>query len=181
MTEPARISLTRPVIVVVALFALALLGLLVTLVVLIADQRTLTEQLQAAGALARTLLDADVERVTRALGDADLPRVADELLTQDRLRRLLVRGTATLGATQALHTVPKVTRAAEAVPRIEAILTESLRVQRETLEQTRQTRALVVELRAIGVETRDLTRTAARSAESLDRKLGGSLPTAAGG
>jgi hypothetical protein len=243
VTEPARISFTRPAWAALTVLGLLLLGLLATQIVLLEDQRTTVdrqlavavrqikavepvteearpflresraalpasrrlvtsatplvrdlrraradEQLEAAGALARTLLGADVGTATRHLRRADLPRLATtlqqvggELLTQDRLRRTLVRTAAVLGEVQRLHTVEKATRAAETVPRIERVLLESLAVQRETLAQTRETRALVVGLRDIGLETRELTRTAAGAARSLDRKTGPSLASASGG
>jgi hypothetical protein len=112
------------------------------------------EQLQAAGALARTLLDADVPRLTDTV-----ERLADELLQQDRLRRVLVRSASVLGETQALNTVPKLTDAAELAPEQFRVLRESLAVQRETLSITR-------ELLAVARETE-------RHAESLDAKTGG--------
>ena len=145
------------------------------------DQARAAEQLQAAGALARSLLDAgaadaarDVRRLTDAVVRADLPElaqafdtVASELLRQDRLRRLLVRSTTVLGEVQALNTVPKLTDAAELAPDQHRILRESLSVQRETLAMTRQ-------LLEVARETE-------RHAESIDNKTGGPLVPASGG
>jgi hypothetical protein len=138
------------------------------------DRARAGEQLEAAGALARALLDAgapeaarDVRQLTDAVVRADLPRLVDgvealtgELLRQDRLRRLLVRGNDVLGQTRALHTVPKLTEAAELAPDQFRVLSESLAVQRQTLSITR-------ELLAVARETE-------RHAESLDAKTGGS-------
>lgn len=154
------------------------------------DRARVGEQLQAAGALARSLLDAragrNLQRLPALADDAhqltrDVSRLTGELLAQDRLRRTLVRTSATFGELRALHTVPKITRAAEIAPRQLQILEESLAVQREILALTREGVTGVNELRGIGRETLTETRRAANSAESLDRKLGGRLPTAAGG
>jgi hypothetical protein len=124
-------------------------------------------------ALSSVLLDADVGGATsavrrmasvvdRALASADvaattrsLRRVTDELSRRDRLRTLLVRSTRVLGAVEATGMVPKVSAAAESVPRLEALLQRSLAIQEELL--------------AIGRDTN-------RHAASLDRKLGGELP-----
>jgi hypothetical protein len=254
---PARVSFSRPVWAAMALFAVLMIAILATLVILIEDQRTTTdrqlaatakqadaavplirearplvretiaalprtqqltrraltltraatplvqdfsdarapEQLQAAGALARTLLAADVGAMTRAVARADLPAlagrlttVADQLLRQDRLQRLLVRSTAVLGEVRARDLVAKSGRAADTVPEIAATLRESLAVQRETLQHTRElaaigreTLAIVRDARDITRDARDLTRTAARAAESLDRKTGPSLAGPSGG
>ena len=148
--------------------------------VLLDDLRPLTrdlrdarapEQLQAAGALARTLLAADIGEMARAVQRADLPRLAtdvrevsSELLRQQRLRRLLVRSNAVLGEVRARNLVQKSSRAAESVPRMEAILRESAEIQRETL--------------AIAQQTRREAERAARAAESIDRKTGPSLAPA---
>ncbi|HWT92963.1 MAG TPA: hypothetical protein VN238_08210 [Solirubrobacteraceae bacterium] len=171
------------------------------------DRARVGEQLQAAGALARSLLDAgagrnlqrlprladDVARLPGLADDAaaltrDVSRISDTLLEQDRLQRVLVRSAATFGELRALHTVPKITRAAEIAPRQLTILEESLAVQREILTLTREGVAGVNELRGIGRDLQQIGRQtlteagrAARSAESLDRKLGGQLPTALGG
>jgi hypothetical protein len=132
------------------------------------------EQLQAAGALARTLLDADVGEMARAVQRADLPNLAtdlravsSELLRQQRLRRLLVRSNAVLGEVRARHLIEKSSVAAESVPRMETILRESLQIQRETLE--------------IAQQTQRAAERAARSAESIDRKTGPSLAPTSGG
>lgn len=154
------------------------------------DRARVGEQLQAAGALARSLLDAragrnlqrlpgladDAQRLTREVG-----RISDALLEQDRLPRVLVRSAATFGELRALHTVPKITRAAEIAPRQLTILEESLAVQRQILTLTREGVTGVNELRGIGRETLVEARRAAKNAEDLNRKLGGQLPTAVGG
>ena len=132
------------------------------------------EQLQAAGALARTLLEADIGEMARAVQRADLPNLAtdlravsSELLRQQRLRRLLVRSNAVLGEVRARHLVEKSSVAAESVPRMEALLRESVRIQSQTL--------------AIAQETQRAAERAARSAESIDRKTGPSLAPTSGG
>lgn len=132
------------------------------------------EQLQAAGALARTLLEADIGEMARAVQRADLPdlatdlrAVSSELLRQQRLRRLLVRSNAVLGEVRARHLIEKSAVAAESVPRMETILRESMQIQRETLE--------------IAQQTQRAAERAARSAESIDRKTGPSLAPTSGG
>lgn len=154
------------------------------------DRARVGEQLQAVGALARSLLDArtgrNLQRLPGLADDArrltrDVSRLTGELLEQDRLRRTLVRTSATFGELRALHTVPKITRAAEIAPRQLTILETSLDVQRQILALTREGVTGLNELRGIGRETLTQTRRAANSAESLDRKLGGQLPIAGGG
>ena len=89
--------------------------------------------------------------------------VTDELTTQDRLRRFLVRGTSIFGQVRAMDTVPKLTAAAQAVrtrvvPYLEKIV------------------ALLTETQALNRDTRDIARDTNRHVVSLDRKLGGELP-----
>jgi hypothetical protein len=146
------------------------------------------EQLQAAGALARTLLQADAGAAMHAIRRADLPRLAatltrlaDELQHRDRLRRLLVRTNGVLGEVRSRHLIAKSSTAAERVPEIERVLRESLAVQRETLELTRQLTEIGRQTRDTALETRDHAREAARAAESLDRKTGPSLAAPSGG
>lgn len=223
MTDPARMSFTRPAWAALAVLGLLLLGLLATQIALLEDQRTTvdrqlavavrqletvepvaddarpylresraalpagrrlvreatplvqelrnaraSEQLQAAGALARTLLEADIGTTTRQIDRADLPRLSARL-------------TDTLDDLGRSRAIAKGAEAAETVPRIEAVLRRSLAVQRQTLVEAYETRQLVVALRDLGIETRDLTRDAAEAAKSLDRKTGPSLATASGG
>lgn len=127
-------------------------------------------QLRRSGALASTLLGGDVGGVlddVRGLaalpGNADLAGTArslaettDELNRGTRLQRLLVRLTQVVGQAQQLRFVPKATAAAESVTgRIEPLLEEGVRMQRELIVLTRDTN---------------------RHAANLDRKLGGDLP-----
>jgi hypothetical protein len=127
-------------------------------------------------ALSAVLLDADVGAATvgvrrmaslvdGALASVDVPgtaaslkRVTDELSRRDRLRTLLVRSTRVLGQVEATQMVPKVSAAADVVPRLQALLERSLAVQEELL--------------VIGRDTN-------RHAASLDRKLGGEVPVPA--
>ena len=167
------------------------------------------EQLQAAGALARRLLAADLPGATRTLMRADLPkatarlarltsdvsRLTSVILEQDRLQRLLVRSTSVLGEIRRRDLIAKSATAAETVPDIErllqashAILRQSLVVQSETRSLTAETLATTRETRDLTRETRDLTREArdeaeraADAAESIDRKTGPSLRPTSGG
>jgi hypothetical protein len=141
-------------------------------------------QLRATGALASQLLDADAPGATRAVrqlavtlleadlsGAAnDLGRLTNELLKQQRLRRLLVRSNAVLGEVRARNLVPKATRAAEETakgfPRTIALQEELLRTQKLALVAIQETLAVARETE--------------RHAENLDRKTGGPAPTAAG-
>ncbi len=139
------------------------------------ETRPLVQELRAAriddttratGRLAVDLLDADVPRLAQTIERADLPRttaalnqVAGELLTEQRLRRLLVRTNAVLGETQARDLIEKSARAAEIAP-------ETYKLQLELLAT--QKRAL-----AVLEEALPLVREAERHAESLDRKTGG--------
>lgn len=127
-------------------------------------------------ALADVLLRADVGDATAAvrrmasvvddsLASADLPgtarslkQVTDELSRRDRLRTLLIRSTRVFGQIEATQMVPKVSTAADVVPRLEALLQRSLTIQEELL--------------VIGRDTN-------RHAASLDRKLGGEVPVPA--
>jgi hypothetical protein len=116
--------------------------------------------------LSEMLLRSDLPRLTDEVVRADLPRLVErvdaltgELLRQDRLQRLLVRSNGVLGEVRALHTVPKVTEAAELAPEAVGLLRRSLAVQEEVLAQTR-------EILAVARETE-------RHAESLDAKTGG--------
>ncbi|CAB4916305.1 unannotated protein [freshwater metagenome] len=134
-------------------------------------------QITRSADLARTLLGADVgstvrdvDRLAATLQGAGLPGlstavtgVTDELTTQDRLRRFLVRGTSIFGQVRAMDTVPKLTAAAQAVrtrvvPYLEKIV------------------ALLTETQALNRDTRDIARDTNRHVVSLDRKLGGELP-----
>jgi hypothetical protein len=151
------------------------------------------EQLEAAGALARTLLRADVGTTTRAvralaanLLRADLPRVAaqlpdlvsdvdtltDEFTRQRRLRRLLVRANGLFGEARERNLVAKATRAAEVTS---TGFPRTLRLQEELLATQKEALAVIKETLAVAKE-------AERHAESLDRKTGGSaFPSPAGG
>jgi hypothetical protein len=152
------------------------------------DDARAPEQLQAAGALARRLMRADLPRAATALVDADLPRlssdlarVADELLRQQRLRRLLVRSNSVLGEVAARDLVRRSARAAEIVPDIDATLKASLAVQRETLDINRELLLIAREMRHITADGRDAAERAAAAAQSIDRKTGPSLQPTAGG
>ena len=144
------------------------------------------EVVRAVGALSRTLLGADVGTTTRsvralsaALVAADLPRLVErvdaigtELMTQDRLRRLLVRSTSVLGEVRQRDLVAKGAAAAEAVPtEIVPVLKRTLALQQELLQTQK------LSLDAIN-ETLVLVRKTERHADSLDRKTGGSAPPA---
>lgn len=137
----------------------------------------LDRNLPAAGALAATLLDADVggaTRATRVLAEnllaADVPRmtrefgdIAFELQTQRRLRRLLVRSVSVLGDVRERRLVEKAATAAELTPGLARATTELLRIQRETLPILKETLAVA--------------REAEKHAESLDNKTGGPAAT----
>ena len=137
----------------------------------------LDRNLPAAGALAATLLDADVGSATRAtrvlaenLVAADVPRmtrevsdVVFELQTQRRLRRLLVRSVAVLGEVRERDLIEKAATAAEVTPDLAKATAELLRIQRETLPILKETLAVA--------------REAEKHAESLDTKTGGPAAT----
>jgi len=139
-----------------------------------------------AGTLAGTLLDADADvgaatRATRTLArsltDAGLPRtaragraVSDELLRQDRLRRVLVRANAVLGEARARDLVAKGATAASLVPAIADLQQRTLSVQERTL-------TVVARNLEVAEETARDARRAADAAERLDRKTGGRPPT----
>ena len=132
------------------------------------DRARLPEQVQAAGALSRSLLRADLGGTTRAVR-----RLTDTFARQRRLERLLVRANTVLGQTRALNTVPKATRAAELVPVQTQILRDSRRIQAETLEMQRQALAAIR-------ETLTIVRDVERHAESIDTKTGGPAPAGGG-
>ncbi len=139
------------------------------------ETRPLVQELRAAriddttratGRLAVELLGADVPRLAQTIDRADLPRattslnqIAGELLTEQRLRRLLVRTNAVLGETQARNLIEKAARAAELAPQTNAVTLELLATQKRAL--------------AVLEEALPLIREAERHAESLDRKTGG--------
>lgn len=138
------------------------------------DRARAGEQLEAAGALARSLLDA---RAGRNLGR--LQAIADDVTRLPALTRDITRD---------VQRLTKLTVVADLAPHQLRTLQESLAVQRETLAAVREGVALtregvtgVNELRAIGRDTLVEARRAANSAESLDRKLGGSLPVPTSG
>lgn len=112
------------------------------------------EAARTVGRLAEGLLRADSPEVVTSFAN-----IADELVSQQRLRRLLVRGTAVLGEVRSRHLVAKLARASELMP-------EVVSLQRQAL--------------AIATEALAVAREAERHAESLDRKLGGTPPGGAG-
>lgn len=134
-------------------------------------------QITRSADLARTLLGSDVgstvrdvNRLATTLQDAKLSGlstavtgITDELSTQDRLRRFLVRGTSIFGQARSMQLVPTLTAAAESVrgqivPYLERIV------------------ALLTETKALNRDTRDVARDTNRHVVNLDRKLGGDLP-----
>lgn len=142
------------------------------------------QQLRTTGALAARLLDADAPGASQAIRqlavtllEADVPRAANdlgritnELLEQQRLRRLLVRSNAVLGEVRARNLVPKAVRAAEETTRG---FPRTIAIQEELLQTQKRALAAIEETLAVAKETE-------RHAESIDRKTGGPAPTAAG-
>lgn len=114
---------------------------------------------------------ADLPALSAGLASADLPAlsqavlgVTDELGAQDRLERLLFRLVSVLGEARTTEMVPKVAAAADDFRRTVVPLLRELRdINEETRDITRDTNAI----------TRDTN----GHTESLDRKLGGELPT----
>ena len=114
------------------------------------------EQLRAAGALARTLLGAELPEMAAQVRSF-LERMGEE------------------------RVVEKSARAAEAVPGdVVPLLRRSVSVQEQTLAAQREGLAVQREALALIRETLTVARETERHAESIDRKTGGSPPVAAG-
>ena len=114
------------------------------------------EQLRAAGALARTLLGAELPEMAAQVRTF-LDRTSDERL------------------------VEKSARAAEAVPGdVVPLLRRSVGVQQQTLTAQREGLAVQRETLALIRETLGIARETERHAESIDRKTGGSPPVVPG-
>src|SRR4051794_30784277 len=111
--------------------------------------------------LAKDLRDARVDEVAREVGalsrtllTADIGSVTNELLTQDRLRRLLVRSTSVLGEVRTRDLVAKSAAAAEAVPEeIVPVLKRTLALQQELLMTQKQALAAIDQTLVIARET----------------------------
>jgi hypothetical protein len=129
------------------------------------------EQLRAAGALARTLLNADVgsttiavRRLSANLLSADLPstaRALDGFLRRARDQRL-VELSARAARAVPQDIVPTLDRSLRVQQQAVAALRESLAIQRATLDTARETLAVA--------------RQTEQHAESIDRKTGGPVP-----
>ena len=115
------------------------------------------------GILSRSLVEADVETVTRELGV-----MARELLTERRLRRVLEGALRLTRAVERENLIRRAARAARTAPEVLAVLHEALSVQRRTLA-TQEV--------ALGVarQTLVVARETEKHAKSLDRKTGGPL------
>lgn len=132
------------------------------------DRAEVGTALEAVRRLSVQLLRGELPQTLTRTADAltDVPRVTDELLAQDRLRRLLVRSTSVLGEVQQLNAVAKGARAAELAPQVARSLRRSLRLQ-ETLLATQ------VDALSVVKDVREIARRTEGHAASLDRKLGG--------
>jgi hypothetical protein len=192
------VRLSRRAVAGASVFGVLMLGLLGVQVAMIEDQRSTTDQ-QLANAVRQTkvALDAvedlrearltDLSRSVRrarpattaeqvrALSsevlDAGLPALTAEFLEQDRLRRLLVRSTAVLGEVQERDLVRRVAQAADRAPQLEALA-------RRAVALTERLLATQVDALATAKRTEAAAVQAAQSAQSIDRKTGGTLPGA---
>jgi hypothetical protein len=100
-------------------------------------------------------------------------RATRALTEHGRLKTLIESATAVLGVVRQRDLLARAGAALDVAPRAEALLRETLRVQRNTLAVQRRT--LQAQLDALAVQRESL-----RHIESIDRKTGGELPGGGG-
>ena len=142
------------------------------------DDARAADQLRAAGALSRMLINADVGSATRAtrqlavtLLEADVPgslRALDGFTRRVRDARFVERGARAADVT------------AREIPQVPPLLRRSVSVQEQTLAILRESLAVQRENLHVAQQTKAAADRAAASAESIDRKTGGSAPPPAG-